>query len=204
LSTRCPLPGPLPSAYAIAQRRASDCGSIYPAAAGCNKSTCGAIACGQSSSSLDLDLLRWLLRRQYLRQRHREHVGVQACLDLGISSDIGCWLRAFKRRNDCTSALRRQHMIRPQPAPQMISVLDQWTSWRHAELSADRQEIRFRGQRLKWRLIALFLVSRARHRGGVSAKIRLERIRRQFGKCILPYSQDRSAIAHQQWWSIAQ
>jgi hypothetical protein len=36
-----------------------------------------------------------------------------------------------------------------------------------------RQVIRFRGQRLKRRLVALFLVSRSRHWGGVGAKIDL-------------------------------
>ena len=36
-----------------------------------------------------------------------------------------------------------------------------------------REVIRFRGQRLKRRLVALFLVSRSRHWGGVGAKIDL-------------------------------
>jgi len=37
---------------------------------------------GRLSSSLDLDLLLRLLRRGLFRQRHREHVLLEACLDL--------------------------------------------------------------------------------------------------------------------------
>jgi len=66
-----------------------------------------------------------------------------------------------------------------------------------------RQEIRFRGQRLKWRLVALFLVSRARHWGGVGAKIDLNESVDSSVDAFCHNSQDRAAIAHQQWWSIA-
>lgn len=75
-------------------------------------------------------------------------------------------------------------------------------------MAAARQVIRFRGQRLKRRLVALFLVSRTRHWRGMGAKIDLNESvdssvdafyhARKLGPQS-PCSQVRAAIAHQQW-----